>query len=291
MKDNDFTYKSSHKFEILQPCTLNLDYFKRLFKILESANEESAKIELDKLKKKDSETNEQFSKVKEDYKKLFKVSIHIYGAKGAFSLTESSSIFDDSSLPVSITKIYFENHSKYKVTLRKNPINTFQINFDFSKPKVFDFNSSPSYATPNNSYIDVLGENESWVTSTFTRVKESLADYKNNHGWLHVNNIYDLFLWFLFIPLSFRLLYIINRSLSPHFAQFSAFFKVACYLYFFIITINIFRIIFNYTRWIFPNIEFDHVSKRGAEFHRYVLGVILLGIVITFICDIVKLIF
>ena len=291
MGKDDFTYKSNRKFEVFPSCTLDIDYFKKLFSRLETANTENAAIEIGMLKKKEGQTEDEFIRFKENCKKLFRVTIHIYGKKGAYTLGESLTIFNNSDLPDSITRISFENFSKYKVSLKVDPMNKFQVNIDFSKPKVFDLISLPSYATPNKSYIDVSGESESWVLSTFTKIKESLDSRKNSRGWLHANNIYDVFLYFLFIPLSLRILYNVHHSLPPRFSEMSVFFKVACYIYFFIIALNIFRIIFNYVRWVFPNIELTSSLSKGAIKHRYYLGAILLAIIGASFYDVIKTLF
>lgn len=290
MEEENYTYKSSYRFQVIPSCTLEISDFKKLYEILKTATEEGANIEISQLKKIEGDTEDNFKKAKEEARKLYKVSIQIFGAKGEYIFTESPSIFDDASLPDTVTKIIFDNTLKFKAMLQqKQPINKFRIEFDFTKQKVFDLISLPSVATPNKSFIDISGENETWVAGIYNKVKEFLQERTNKRGWLHINNIYDIFLWFLVVPLGFRFLYIINRSLPPRFSELSAFFKVACYLYFFILVLNIFRIIFNYARWIFPSIELIRSDKKGAVFHRFVLGSIILAILATFISDLVKL--
>jgi hypothetical protein len=292
MDNNDFTYKSNYRQQKMPSCTCDLDYFKALFETLKVSTEEGANIEIAKLKKKDEDSDEAFEKLKVDAKSLYKVAVHIFGSKGEYIYAESSSIFDDPGLPEAITKITFDNSSKFKAILQKRePINKFRIVFDFSKPVIFDFNSSPSLATPNNSFISVLGENDTWVSGVYNKIMESLKDRANRRGWLHRNNIYDFFLWFLVIPLNFRLLYNINKILPSGFSGMSDFFKAACYLYFFIVILYLFRMLFNYVRWIFPNIEVIRNVKKGAIGHRAFLGVILSSIALGFLYDFVKTIF
>jgi len=292
MKEKDYTYKSNYRLKNLPSCSLDLCYFKKLYEILKKVTEEGSQIEISQLRKKEGEADEIFEKLKNNARKLYKVSIQIFGAKGEYIFTESPNVFDDSRLPDTITKITFDNTSKFKdIPQQREQINRFRVDFDFTKQRVFDFNLSPSEATPNKSFISVLGENETWVSGVYNKVIESLDGRSNKHGWLHVNNIYDLFLWFLIIPLSLRLLYNINQSLPPHFTEFSAFFKVACYIYFFMVMMIVFRIVFNYARWIFPNIEFITPLKKGAKRHRIILGAILLGVLISFIYDLIKAFF
>lgn len=290
--ENDCTYKSDYRSQSLPSCTLEVSYFKRLYEILKTATDEGADIEIAKIRKKPGETDINFESFKRYIKTLFKVSIHIFGSKGEYILTESPSIFDNAGLPDNVTNITFENASKYKAFMQRGePINRFRIEFDFAEQKVFDFISTPSEATPNKSFIEVSGENGTWVSGTYNKVMESLSGWTNRHGWLHLNNIYDIFLLFAAVPISFGFLYIIDRHLPPQFAELSIFFKVACYIYFFIITMYISRIIFNYARWIFPNIEFIQSTKKRVRYHRYILSTICLSILSTLIWSLIKLIF
>ncbi len=292
MENSEFTYKSNYRQQKLPSCTCDLDYFKKLFEILKISTEEGANIEIAKLKKKDSDSDEGFEKLKIEAKNLYKVAIHIFGSKGEYIFTEASSIFDNPGLPDVIAKITFDNTSKFKAILQqREPINKFRLEFNFTKPVIFDFNSSPSMATPNNSFISVLGENSTWVSGVYNKVMESLKDRANIRGWIHVNNIYDVFLWFLVVPLNLRLLYNINRILPPGFSGMSDFFKAACYLYFFIVVLYLFRMLFNYIRWIFPNMELITNIKKGAISHRAVLWVILSSIVLSFLYDFIKTLF
>ena len=289
-EEKDFTYKSSYRSQVLPSCTLELSHFKKLYEILKTATDEGADIEIAKVKKTPGQSDEDFESFKKLAKTIFKVSIHIFGSKGEYIFSESPSMLDDAGLPDTITKMTFDNTSKFRASLQqREPINKFRIEFDFTKQKIFDLISTPSEATPNKSYIYIQGESDTWVSGAYNKVMEFLQERSNKHGWLHRNNIYDMFLYFLIIPLTLRLIYNINHSLPARVTELSAFFKAACYLYFFIVTLNIFRIIFNYTRWIFPNTELIQRIKKGAVKHRYILGVILLGITAAFIYDMIKL--
>lgn len=208
MEEKGYTYKSDYRFQHLPSCTLEVSYFKKLYEILKTATDEGADIEIAKIRKKPGETDTDFEGFKKYIKTLYKVSIHIFGSKGEYILTESPSIFDNAGLPGNVTKIAFENTSRYRAFMQRGePINRFRIEFDFAEQKVFDFISIPSEATPNRSFIEVSGENRTWVSGTYNKVMESLSGWTNRHGWLHLNNIYDIFLWFVAVPISFGFLY------------------------------------------------------------------------------------
>lgn len=289
-EDKEYTYKSSYRFQGIQPCTLTLDYFKKFYEILKTATFEGADIEIAKIKKTPGQTDEDFNNFKRYAKTLFKVTIQIYGSKGDYIFTESPTIFSESTLPDTVTKVVFDNTQRFKAVLQqREPINKYRVEFDFSKQNVFDLSTMPSEPTPNKSFINIQGENDTWVSGTYNKIIEFLKERGNKRGLVHKRNIYDLFLFFFIIPLNLRLLYNINRSLPPHFAELSAFFKVACYLYFFLSILLIYRLVFNYTRWIFPYTDLIVSPRKGAIVHRMILGALFLGILTIFLWDAVIL--
>lgn len=291
MEDKKYIFKSNHIFANLPSCILNITYFKKLYEILNKITKEAAEIEIAKLKKTPNQSDEDFIKMKDYAGSLYKLSIQIFGRKGEYIYSESISIFDETNLPDYITKIIFDNSLRYNFALKKDPLNRIRLEFDFKKAKVFDFVTSPSRATPNTSTINVLGENETWVSGAYKNVLQSLQERANKWSWLHGTNIFDLFIWFIVIPLGFFTIYKIEQIFSLSASDISTVFMAALYLYFFIIVLNIFRMVFNYARWIFPKMELVTSLKKGAKIHRFILGLIFLAIFCSYMYDLLKLIF
>lgn len=285
-----FTYKSSHIFEVLPPCTLDIVYFRKLYEILSASAEEGGNIEIAKINKSPGQSDEDYEGFKKYAKSLYIITIQIFDAKGGYIFTESPSVFDEAKLPDSITRIIFDNSQRFRAALQREPVHRVRVVFDFTRSSIFDFITMPSCATSNNSNIDIIGETETWVHGTYKKVMESLKERGNKRGWLHANNIYDIFLWFAVIPLNLRLLYKINLKLQPNFVGMSTFMKVGIYLYFFVILLYVYRIIFNYARWVFPNIELTTSLQKGATVHRLILGALVLSIVGTLLFEVVKVI-
>lgn len=286
----EFIYKSSHIFEVLPACTLDLSYFRRLYEILTTSAEEGADIEIARVKKNPGQPDDEFIEFQKNAKKLYIVTIHIFDAKGGYIFSESPSIFDEVKLPDSISRIIFDNTQRFKATLQREPVHKVSVTFDFTKPAILDFVSMPSCATLNNSNIEIIGETETWVHGTYKKVMESLKQRGNKHGWLNASNIYDLFLWFVIVPFNLRLLYKLNVHFRPNFIGVSNFLKVGIYLYFFIILLFVYRIIFNYARWVFPRIELITSLQKGAIYHRLILGTLLLGILSAYVFEAIKII-
>lgn len=291
MTDNGYTYKSNQIYAPLPSCTLDIAYFKKLYDILNKITQEAAEIEISKLKKNPGQSNDDFIKLTDYARSLYKLSIQVVGTKGEYIFSDSPTIFEEAHLPDHIARVIFDNSLQFNFSLKRDPLNKIKVEFDFQKAKVFDFVTSPSEATPNTSTIYVLGENETWVSGAYKNVIQSLQERANKRNWLHKTNIYDLFLGFIIIPLGFFTIYKIERSFSLKTSGISTVFVAALYLYFFIIVLNIFRMTFNYVRWIFPKMELDTSLKKGAIVHRIILGAILLTIFRFFIYDLLKLIF
>jgi len=129
-----------------------------------------------------------------------------------------------------------------------------------------------------NSSLDIFGQNETWVSGTYRKVVELLGNRKNKHGWLHRNNVWDLFLWLAIMPIIFRILFVLQKSITPHLPNISGVLKGAIYVYAFFLLLNAFRFIFSYARWVFPYLELETPLKK-TNLHRLILGTIVLSIV------------
>lgn len=291
MIQQDLTYKSNQISAPLPSCAIDITYLKKLYRILNEITQKAADTEISKLKKNPGQSDEEFEKLKETARNLYKLSIQVFGTKGEYIFSESPDIFDETKLPDHIARIIFDNSLKFNFTLKKDPSNKIRVEFDFQKTKIFDLITNPSKATHNTSNIYVFGEDEIWVSGAYKNVIQSLQERANKRNWLHKTNIYDLFLWFIIIPLCFFTIYKFERLFSLKTRSISTVFVVTLYLYFFLITLNIFRMIFNYTRWVFPKMEIVTSLKKGAIVHRVILGMLFLAILSSFIYDLLKLIF
>jgi len=280
MEQPVYTYKSKQRFSKIPSCTIEIKYLKKLFEILNDINKEAAEIELNVLNKRYQQSTggvskEDFEKLKKDVLESYKIHIQIFGTKGKFITSDSSSVFEEEHLPDFITSTKFDNSFFYKSVFNRNPQSLINVELDFSKPPLIDFVTSPSYQTPNNSIIHVLGENETWVEGSHEKVASSLKERSNRRSWLHRKNVYDLFLWLLVIPLSLWNVQKFNLFAAPYLSKFSTVLTVGIYLYIFIIILNIFRFAFNYLRWLFPYLELKTSLKSRVICHRIIfLGVI-----------------
>jgi len=286
-----YTYKSKQRFSKLPSCTFDIKYLKKLFEILNDINKEAAEIELNDLNKRyqqstDEVSKEDFEKLQKDVSESYRIHIQIFGTKGEFITSDSSSIFEEEYLPDFITSIKFDNSFFYKSVFNRKPQSLINVDLDFSKPPLIDFVTSPSYPTPNNSIIQFLGENETWVEGSHEKVISSLKERKNRRLWLHRKNVYDLFLWLLVLPLSLWNLRKFDLLASEYLSKYSVVLIVGVYIYIFVVILNIFRFAFNYLRWLFPYLELKTSLKSRVIYNRIIFITIISAIACTLARDI-----
>lgn len=284
-------FKSNIKQRKIPSCVLSIDDLRKLFEILENKASEAAKIEADNLQLQPPNiTPENIENLKTYIKDIIKLNVHIFGNKGEFIAAQHKHIFDDGNIPEDIQKIIFNNSFLFNSIMKKMPANYFEVLVDFSKIQLLDFSTSPDRPTLNNSNITVTGNNETWVTGVYQKIVDFFEDKKVKRNWLHSKNIYLLFLYGLIFPLAFRSLFRIDTYLQPLMSNVSKIFITAFYIYIFILSLFIYRFLFNYARWVFTPIEFKSKDSRIRN-HRRILTTVLGTLGLAFLYDLLKFIF
>lgn len=282
--------RSNQKYSRIPSSILDLGYFKKLHSTLSVISKDGARLENENYSRLPDQTEEDFEKMKNDTYELYKVSILIYGTKGEQILSHTIEAFDESGLPDEISQIIFDNSLIYTSRVKQNPQNRLRVVFDFSKPSIFNFTSKPSVNT-NNSSIEILGQNDNWVNGAFEQINSSLKERKTKRTWLYTNNIYELFLLVIVLPLTFwNLNKISNYFLIPS-LKLPSIIEVGLYFYIFIILLWLFRIIFNYARWLLPYIEINYGFRKREIAHRLILLGLITTLLYSFIKDLVVFLF
>jgi hypothetical protein len=165
--------------------------------------------------------------------------------------------------------------------------NWLEVQFDFKKNQILDFSSKiADPSSKNNSYIKVQGVNETWVDGTYQAINAFLKDKQLYRDWLYSNNIYDGLLYLLFFPLVFRFAYLLGSNLKLSNLPSPLMVAIYIYIYIFIVSLYIFRCLFNYAKWLFPLIEL----KNGRSFkQRIFLFTIIIGAGGSGVYDLLKL--
>jgi hypothetical protein len=170
--------------------------------------------------------------------------------------------------------------------LKFTPNDRASLLLDFSRPSLLNFGSQPSSPTPNNSNWFVTGETESWSTSLGARLKEFFGERATQIDWLHRDGTYDALLLVLGLPLSlwgsYRLGHGVTTKLNLPFVI-----TTAVYVYTLVLSLNVFRALFSYARWVFPKIELES-KKSAAGQHRALWTTLVIGVIVCAIWDGIK---
>jgi len=281
-------FKISSRSSKVNSCSLNIEDFKALYRELNDKVNEALEIELTQSPAFENIPAGQARVLRDRIRQNFKLSVLIVGTKEEILSGDDASVFDNENLPNNINTITFDSSYYFKIVIGQEPMNKLFVQFDFKKQKLFDFSNPVTEPIENESSISVTGMNDTWVNGVYSSIKDFLENKKKNRNWLHKKHFYDLFLYVLFYPIAFWCIYRVT-SLLPE--KINIVLLIAICLYLFIFLLFILRILFNYTRWIFPLLEFVPTSGTKMGRHRATLYILALGIISATIRDIIKSLF
>lgn len=288
MSNERSTFRGNQKKSRMPSSIFDLEYFKKLYNKLVDISNDGARYENDNYVHLPDQTQDEFDKMKKDTYDLYKVSIGILGSKGEQILSHNESIFELKNIPDEITQIIFDNSLTYRNKVQQNPQNMFRIIYDFTKPSIFNFGTKPS-VNINNSVIEISGQNETWVNGVYEQLNSSIEERKTKRSWLYSNNIYEIFMLTLVIPLSFMNLQKLSDLFAIPSLNLPSIIEVGFYIYIFILFLWTFRIVFNYSRWLFPYTEIRYGIKKTMLGHRFFLIGLITTIIYSLIHYIIKL--
>lgn len=206
-------YKANFRYSVVRSVFLDLEFLKKLYKELSNKVKEAAEIEVREAIKLPNMDDKQFHEYKESLKNSHDLAITVLGLVDT-TVGSDISVLSPENVPDDIHTVIFDSSVKFKFFFNREPKNFLKIHFDFNKPPIFDF-SNPSHApTPNQSFIQVSGNNDTWVNGVFQSIKTELEKKKTKRNWLHSQYIYDFCLWTLIVPISFWNIYRIEIGLK-----------------------------------------------------------------------------
>ena len=173
------------------------------------------------------------------------------------------------------------------------PRNYVELSIDFRRPPLaLNLINLPSNPTQNESVANVIGLDEDWTATTYQRLNDFFSDKRVSRWIIHSSGTYDLVLWVAVVPLGLWLAYLIEDRFSLSSASISGILVAAIYVYGALAFTMLARFLFQYVRWLFPLVEYSRPNKnKGARLQKGILAILGLGIVGSFVYDMVKLIF
>src|SRR5262249_22687966 len=118
-----------------------------------------------------------------------------------------------------------------------------------------------------------------WANGVCDELIHFFDQTKSRRGWLHLQESYTGLLLLLGFPLSFNVVYYLDKMLR-RVATVPEALSVAIYVWSVLIVLYFFRILFNYARWVFPKVEVDAPRQHVGVRHRIAisaLAIMLMG--------------
>lgn len=248
----------------IRACALDGSDFARLFDII---NEKQVDIKNEiypLIVRQPNETEADFqTRQKKISDACLTTVVSITGANGKTVHGNARDIFQNPLLPERIMSVLFATATTLK-TINITPPNQASLFLDFGRPPVLNFGVMPSAPTLNQSNYVIEGSSEAWVTSFDSRLRQFFEERSTLRGWIHQRGIYDVLVLLVGLPGSMW----VSGRLGPFFydGKTASILISIIYGYFFFASLSLFRLLFDYGRWLFPLIELrGHLRDRTTE--------------------------
>ncbi len=273
----------------ISSLSLDKEDLLRFCNILQERANSAADIEVG-LFQKNQQTDDEFEKNKKTLRDSFQLKITVTGKNGEELWGSIDDVFNSTNFPEEVKSLYINSESTLRIVHNYYPHNSFTIFLDFTKPRMFDLSFLPGNRTPNESNIEVKGYDATWVNGVFSELKKFIEDRSSRFSFVHGQSVYDILLWLLGFPLSFWVCFRLSSIIEKIFENKSVFAESATYVYAFVATLFVFRVLFHYLRWICPLIEYRS-KKNKMIAHRVLFTALSIAWIGQFLYDLIKSIF
>jgi hypothetical protein len=269
----------------IKSFSLDKDDMHKFCNLLQERSTAAGEIEMQKYNR-ENQTDEQYQNNLRTLRESFDLRITVNGINGEELYGPIGEVFASVNFPDNVKSLYVNSEHILRA-YNYYPLNSFEVLLDFSKPEIFDFSLMPNQGTPNRANYQVQGYDATWVNGVFNEMASFIKQRSSTLSNVHNHSVYDVLLWVIGFPLAFWICYKLSSGIEKIGVDTSTFFKSAIYLYCFIASLFIFRILFHYLRWVCPLVEY---RSKGSNIiaNRVVLSALLIGIVGTFLTDIIK---
>ncbi len=255
------------------------DDLRRLFNALERKASEAADQQIANLQRQPGQTDEQFGQFKDYVRSLLRLVVRVQAGSGEWTAATTSEALNEDSLPVSIRSVQYESSFLFRGQFKSEPQNSFAVTLDFTRTSILDLTNLSAGPSLNQSGVLISGGNVTWVNGLSEELRTFFEARATARGWLYSAYAYDVLLIIIGFPLSFNLVYHIDRFVRPVLRLPDALF-VALYVYFVLVALLGFRLLFNYAKWVLPKIEGPSRRHEGPKLHKTILGAIALALAI-----------
>jgi hypothetical protein len=261
---------------------------KRLYRIINDKQVEFRDRFMPVLMQQPNETQDDFKAREKRVYDAFVTSMTINRVNGEMLYGNNEAFLDEANLPDQIRSIFFSTSSVPR-SLGIAPSSSIVVFLDFTRPALFDFSRFPTLPTPNESNFEVASNNDALFAAARARLVDFFIERRTRVNWLHRGSTYDILLFILGIPIAIWADYRVSGVFYTA-PKVSNIITSAIYIYVFLLSVNLFRMFFMYSRWVFPKVELE--TETSSPFrHRGVWTGITIAALGAIIWDAVKLIF
>ena len=262
-------------------CVFSRDDLLRLYEQLNVKLQEEVEDRLSSISKLPEYPGQDYEALKKEIKDAYKIAITINTINGESLFGTDRNVIDSISSDMEISSIYLSSKSSFEAKFNVPPNNHFSILLDFTKPPVFDLANPVTSPTPNSSAFEVSGENDTWVRAVYDQINSFFELKKTKRSWLHRQGVYDFFLWLVIFPLIAWILLRLSKIYDTIFPDLHIMFDIVAGIYGFVFTVTLYRLIFGYTKWIFPLVELSGAGRGVSRGHRRFWWFLMIGILAT----------
>lgn len=261
-----FLYRGTAKKLPVPSAMLEPRDLRKLYELLAQKSTEAAELQAASLTLQAGQTVQQLDNLKKEVRQILaQLIVRIRTATGDWIGGSTPDPLQDDKLPDGVTQIEFDSGALYQTTFKATPNNSFLVLLDFTRPSILDMGSQP---TANASAANITANDSNWANGLSGELQTFFRQTPTKRGWLHTTRSYDALLLLLGFPLSFYIVYHLDRVVRHHVLLPEAL-AVAMYVWLVVVVFFFFRILFNYARWAFPKMELDAPRQhRRAVAHR-----------------------
>jgi hypothetical protein len=277
-------YRGLSHFTDIPPCAVSIADLRRLYRELSVKTGEALERHLSPWQRPADMSSEEFEALKQQAREIGTLTVIVDGAGGERIVSSSAEALDDDKLPENITAITFDSAAAIQ-TQNVTPLNRFKLKLDFTEPPGFNVYNPWDQPTPNASQLEVYGPDHTWVTAVQEATLSFFTRRRRRRKWLHSATTFNLLNYVLAFPGALWIVYRVDSHFAHALSGIHTALKGALYIYVFLLSLLVFRIIIGGFRWIFPVIEIDGARSTKV---RVVAGTVLSSIILALLYDILK---
>lgn len=218
-----------------------------------------------------------------------RLTVNIQGADGEQIVEHSEAALEDTALPEHLRIVVYDSAAavQFMNLNQAIPLNRFRVLLDFNEPPRFDAYNPWAQPTPNASLIEVIGNDETWVTGVHQSILqffESPGRGRPYRGWLHRQRTFNVVNWLIGTPAALWIAYRVG-TYFPKLREIHPALLGGVYVYIFFVVLLLSRGAVWVMRWLFPVIELAQSRSKGI---RLFLSTVLVGLLIALIYDVIK---